>query len=87
MNDARTLNAVVDEIFTVFENVHSLLANWNNRYHLAFIREMMRLQRLEEELFKLGYDEDFVTYVFEHVYSIVFRYSISYLYLVTDYIG
>lgn len=66
---------VVDEIFTVFENIHSLLANWNSRYHMTFIREVMRLQRLEVELNSLGFDDDFVNFVLEHVYNIVFRHN------------
>ena len=67
---------VVDEIFTVFENVRSLLANWDSRYHMTFIREVMRLQRLEIELNSLVYDNDFVTLVLENVYNTVFRYNI-----------
>ena len=66
---------VVDEIFTVFENVRSLLANWNNCYHMTFIREVMRLQQLEAELNGLGYDDDFVTFVLEHVHNTVFRHD------------
>ena len=66
---------VVDEIFTVFENIHSLLANWNSHYHMTFIREVMRLQRLEVELNSLGFDDDFVNFVLEHVYNIVFRHN------------
>jgi hypothetical protein len=75
MGDLRTVNAVVEEIFTVFENVRSLLANWNSSYHMTFIREVMRLQRLEVELKNLGYDDDFVAFVLEHVYNTVFRYN------------
>ena len=74
--NTRTLNDVVEEIFTVFENVHSLLAHWNTRYHKTFIQEVMRLQRLEAELNSLGYDDDFVAFVLEHVYETVFRYNI-----------
>jgi len=76
MGTIRTVNAVVEEIFTVFENIHSLLANWSSCYHMTFIREVMRLQRLEVELNSLGYDDDFVTFVLEHVYNTVFRYNI-----------
>ena len=75
MGNIRTLNAVVEEIFTVFENVRSLLANWNSRYHMTFIQEVMKLQRLEVEINSLGYDDDFVTFVLEHVYNTVFRYN------------
>jgi hypothetical protein len=71
----RTVNAVVEEIFTVFENVRSLLTHGNNRYHMTFIREVMRLQRLEVELNDLGYDDDFVMFVLEHVYTTVFKYN------------
>ena len=68
---------VVDEIFTVFENVRSLLVNWNSCYHMTFIREVMRLQQLEAELNSLGFDDDFVTFVLENVYNTVFRYNMS----------
>ena len=70
----RTVLEVIDEIFTVFENVRSMLGSWTTEYHMSFIYEVMRLQKLEMELNSLGYGDDFVTYVFEHVYNTVFRY-------------
>lgn len=70
----RTVFEVIDEIFTVFENVRSMLGSWTTEYHTSFIYEVMRLQKLETELNGLGYDDDFVTYVLEHVYNTVFRY-------------
>lgn len=75
MGDMWKVNAIVEEIFMVFENVRSLLANWDSHYNMTFIREVMRLQRLEIELKNLGYDDDFVTFVLEHVYNTVFRYN------------
>ncbi len=75
MVSKRGVLEVVDEIFMVFENVRSLLANWNSCYHMTFIREVMRLQQLETELNSLGYDDDFVTFVLEHVYNTVFRHD------------
>ena len=70
----RTVLEVIDEIFTVFENVRSILGSWTAGYHMSFIYEVMRLQKLEVELNSLGYGDDFVTYVLEHVYNMVFRY-------------
>lgn len=70
----RTVLEVIDEIFTVFENVRSMLGSWTTEYHMSFIYEVMRLRKLEMELTNLGYDDDFVTYVLEHVYNTVFRY-------------
>ncbi len=47
---------------------------WKARYHKSFIYEVKRLQRLEIELNDLGYDDDFVSLVLEHIYNTVFRY-------------
>ena len=70
----RSVVEVIDEIFTVFENVRSMLGAWTAQYHMSFIYEVMRLQKLEMELNSLGYSDDFVGYVLEHVYNTVFRY-------------
>ncbi|MGH2496257.1 MAG: hypothetical protein ACRDIV_16295 [Ktedonobacteraceae bacterium] len=70
----RTVLEVIDEIFTVFENMRSMLGSWTTGYHTSFIHEVMRLQKLETELNSLGYGDDFVGYVLEHAYNTVFRY-------------
>ena len=70
----RTVLEVIEEIFTIFENVRSMLGSWTEEYHMSFIYEVMRLQKLEMELNSSGYDDDFVTYVLEHIYNMVFRY-------------
>ena len=70
----RTVLEVIDEIFTVFENVRSMSGAWTGGYHMSFIYEVKRLQKLEIELNNLGYDDDFVGFVLEHVYNTVFRY-------------
>ena len=70
----RTVLEVIDEIFNVFENVRSMSGAWKARYHKSFIYEVKRLQRLEIELNELGYDDDFVSLVLEHIYNTVFRY-------------
>jgi hypothetical protein len=70
----RTVLEVIDEIFTVFENVRSMSGAWTAGYHMSFIYEVKRLQKLENELNSLGYDDDFVGFVLEHVYKTVFRY-------------
>ncbi len=72
----RTLHEVIDEIFAVFENVRSMSDAWTTRYHKSFIYEVRRLQKLEIELNDLGYDDDFVSFVLEHVYNTVFRYHL-----------
>ena len=70
----RTVLEVIEEIFTIFENVRSMLGSWTEESHMSFIYEVMRLQKLEMELNSSGYDDDFVTYVLEHIYNMVFRY-------------
>lgn len=68
----RTMLEVIDEIFTVFENVRSMLCAWTAGYHTSFIYEVKRVQKLEIELNNLGYDDDFVSFVLEHVYNTFF---------------
>lgn len=72
----RTVLEVIDEIFTVFENVRSMSGPWAARYHKSFIYEVKRLQKLEIELNDLGYEDEFVSFVLEHVYNTVFRYHL-----------
>ncbi|HKV57292.1 MAG TPA: hypothetical protein VJO32_03390 [Ktedonobacteraceae bacterium] len=57
MHDIQRLNAVVDDLFVVFENVRSMLAKWDRSYHMTFIEEVMKLQKLEIELYNLGYKD------------------------------
>lgn len=73
MHHIEGLNAVVDDIFVVFENVRSMLVKWDRSYHIPFIEEVMKLQKLEGELYNLGYDEEFVMTVVNVVYQHVFR--------------
>lgn len=72
MSGVSELNSVVDEIFSVFEKVHDMFANWTSCYHMVFIQEVMKLQALEERLYKLGFDEEFIMTVKQVVYSNVF---------------
>lgn len=67
------LNAVVDDIFVALENVRSMLISWDNGYRMSFIEQVMSLQKLEVELYDLGYDEEFVYTVVKVVYQHVFR--------------
>jgi hypothetical protein len=71
---ARTkqLNALVDNIFEVFESVHEMLRNWKYKYHLPFIEQIMRLQKLEAALHALGYDEDFILTLRQTIYHSIF---------------
>ena len=68
----RQLNALVDAIFEVFESVREKLRNWKHEYHMPFIEQVTRLQRLEAELYALGYDEDFILILEQVVYHSVF---------------
>lgn len=72
MSSVGELNSTVDAIFTIFENVHTMFADWQASYHMPFIQEVVKLQALEERLYKLGFDEDFVITVKRVVYSNVF---------------
>jgi hypothetical protein len=68
----KRLNIIVDDIFDVFEQVHAMFRNWQASYHMPFIEQIMRLQRLEAELCTLGYDEDFVLTIKQVVYHSIF---------------
>jgi len=68
----RQLNALVDAIFEVFESVHEMLRDWKHEYHMPFIEQVTRLQKLEAELYALGYDEDFILILEQTVYHAVF---------------
>ena len=71
---ARTkqLNAIVDNIFEVFESVHKMFRNWKHDYHMPFIEQVMRLQKLEAELYTLGYDKDFILTLKQTIYHSIF---------------
>lgn len=62
----------VDDMFEVFEQICTLLSNWNAEYHTPFIEQVMRLQKLEAELYALGYDDEFVLAIKRVIYSSVF---------------
>jgi hypothetical protein len=68
----RQLNALVDAIFEVFENVHEMLRDWKHEYHMPFIEQVTRLQKLEAELYALGYDEDFILALKQVIFHSVF---------------
>ena len=68
----RQLNALVDAIFEVFESIREMLRNWKHEYHMPFIEQVTRLQKLEAELYVLGYDEDFIVILEQTVYHAVF---------------
>jgi hypothetical protein len=67
----KRLNIVVDEIFDVFESVHEMLRDWKCDYHMLFIEQVMRLQKLETELYALGYQEDFIFTLMQVVFQSV----------------
>lgn len=69
---SKQLLQIVDNIFDVFEQVRTLLCNWNTEYHVLFIEQVMRLQTLEAELYALGYDDEFVLTIKQAIYSSVF---------------
>jgi hypothetical protein len=73
MHNIQRLNAVVNDIFVVFENVRSMFVKWDRSYHMPFIAEVMKLQKLEVELYNLGYDEEFVMTVIKIAYHNVFK--------------
>lgn len=66
------LNSVVDEMFRVFENVKEMFRNWDKTKHTPFIQEVIKLQRLEERLFRLGYTDEFVMLLLKAVKESVF---------------
>ena len=68
----QALNAIVDEIFSVLEEVRKMFQSWDSSYHQPFIKEVMRLQLLRESLHTLGYTEEFAEEVIRIVYHNVF---------------
>ena len=68
----KRLNSIVDDIFDVYESVHEMFRSWKRDYHTVFIEQLMRLQKLETELYALGYDEYFVCILKQTVYRSVF---------------
>jgi hypothetical protein len=68
----KRLIQIVDGLFDVFGQTHTMLSTWKPYYHPYFIEQVMRLQQLEFELHTLGYDEDFVLTVRQAVYRSVF---------------
>ena len=68
----KRLNMIVDDFFDVFESVREMLRSWKHDYHTLFIEQVMRLQKLETELYALGYDEHFVCILKQTVYRSVF---------------
>ena len=66
------LRRVVGDMFDVFEQVRAMFHNWDDGCHRPFIHQVMRLQRLEAELYTLGHDETFVLTVKQAVYQSVF---------------
>jgi len=75
MGNVQALNAVVDEIFRVLEEVRTMFQKWDSSYHMPFIKKVMYLQTLREQLYKLGYDDDFVETVIKIAYHNIFTKS------------
>ena len=72
MGNIAELNAIVDEIFYVLEEVKGMLGNWNASYHTPFIAMVMRLNALRDHLRKSGYTDDFVDTLTKIAYHNVF---------------
>lgn len=72
MSSVQTLNAVVDEIFRVLEEVRAMFQKWDSSYHMPFIEKVMYLNTLRERLYTLGYTEDFIETVIKVAYNNVF---------------
>jgi hypothetical protein len=68
----QALNAVVDEIFRILEEVKEMFAKWDSSYHMPFIKKVMYLQELRERLYRLGYSDEFVETVVKIAYHNVF---------------
>ncbi|HEU0001395.1 MAG TPA: hypothetical protein VFQ36_10875 [Ktedonobacteraceae bacterium] len=73
MSNVVLLNAIVDEIFQVLEDVRDMLNKWDSCYHTPFIKKAMYLNTLRERLYELGYTEDFVEAIIKTAYEHVFR--------------
>jgi hypothetical protein len=72
MGDIRALNVVVDEIFQVLEEVRDMFSKWDSSYHMPFIKKVMYLQTLREQLYRPGYADDFVETVIIIAYNNIF---------------
>lgn len=68
----KKLNLIVDDIFDVFECIHEMLQDWKCDYHTSFIEQVMKLKKLESELYALGYDEVYALMINRIVYQSVF---------------
>jgi len=66
------LNSIVDEIFRTIGEIRHLFLNWNASCSMIFIEKVMHLSVLREQLYKLGYDDDFTETVIKIVYHHVF---------------
>ena len=73
MSNIQALNAIVDEVFQVLEDVRDMLSKWDSSYHMPFIKKIMYLNTLRERLYALGYTEDFIESIIKIVYEHVFR--------------
>jgi hypothetical protein len=52
----RDMYDVMDDLFTVFENIHKLFCHWTSECSDAFIAEVLKLDPLEKELAELTGD-------------------------------
>ncbi|MGH2495168.1 MAG: hypothetical protein ACRDIV_10750 [Ktedonobacteraceae bacterium] len=73
MSNVVLLNAIVDEIFQMLEDVRDMLSKWDSCYHMPFIKKAMYLNMLRERLYALECTEDFIDSIikiaYEHVFS------------------
>lgn len=63
---------LVGDLFEIFEQAKEMFNQWDSTKHLPFIQQVMKLQAVEEKLYRLGYDESFVGSLVKTVYESVF---------------
>jgi hypothetical protein len=60
---------IIDDIRTIYETVHEMLAHWSREYHAAFISEMLKLNPLEQELQEITGDWDSMHEIIMAIYK------------------
>jgi poly(3-hydroxyalkanoate) synthetase len=63
---------IVDDIRTIYETIHEMLAHWTSEYHAAFISEMLKLNPLEQELQEITGDWDSMHQITIAIYKSIF---------------
>lgn len=71
----RLLRPVIDTLYDLFEQAHSLLSNWKPYYHHYFTDLIWRLKQAEAMLTELGYDDEEIVTITSAVYHAVFTES------------